>query len=419
MITLLFNTKYKKISGITDFDKCIGYYDRDDRADKNQLSMMKDDEANDMFSYYFYRKGSSGCFDFQGDKSYEDIMEEYQNHKPTYIWQSVISFTKEDAADFGLKDKRDFAALTRKVVVKMAQEKNIPLKDVAWGGFYHVNTDHPHVHFYFYDKRNPIDNTLFSSRSISRIRAAIAREAVDRSLLLKGKEDASRQVLLHMREIINDDKLLKELQSYRTLRTIEVQRYVNPKFHLTKEFFDQFQKLNEMLPTTGRLSYNAHALEPYLNEIDHMIEIMLKQKGLADDYRTYSNMLKEVYHSNEELYGSGERQLQYLDDQKKRLYASLGNSILKMLKVYRQSVSEQPIMRFSRFLAAKDIRRETKKLVRCHGYDLMRFSFYSMKHELSQLRQMQRIRERNQRMMIRETEKEREEREYEEEHRNT
>lgn len=146
---------------------------------------------------------------------------------------------------------------------------------------------------------------------------------------------------------------------------------------------------------------------------------MLKQKGLADDYRTYDNMLKEVYRSNEELYGSGERQLQYLDNQKKRLYASLGNSILKMLKVYRQSVSEQPVMRFSRYLTAKDIRRENKNLVRCHGYDLMRFSFYSMKHELSQLRQMQRIRERNQRMMIRETEKEREEREYEEEHRNT
>lgn len=121
-----------------------------------------------------------------------------------------------------------------------------------------------------------------------------------------------------------------------------------------------------------------------------MIKIMLRRKRLADNYHTHDNILKEIYHSSEELYGSGERQLQYLDNQRKRLYASLGNSTLKMLKMYRQSVSGQSVMRFSGYLAVKDMRRKDRNLARRHGYNLICFSLYSVRHELSQLRRVQR-----------------------------
>ncbi|EFP61816.1 hypothetical protein HMPREF0983_01665 [Erysipelotrichaceae bacterium 3_1_53] len=223
------------MNSINDFEKAIDYFNKDDRADKTLLEQKGEQDAEDMFSYYFFRKGSCGGFDSQGDKSYEAIMEEYQTYRPSYIWQSVISFTREDAIEFGLRTKKDFVSLTRKVVVKMAQEKGIPLADVCWGGFYHVNTDHPHVHFYFYDRSDPLDRSLFRAESITRIRAAIAREVIDRSALLKDKEDAGRKVIMDIK-LLNDDMVLEQLEAYRSQRTFESKEFLHPRFKLKKDF---------------------------------------------------------------------------------------------------------------------------------------------------------------------------------------
>ena len=142
MSKLFFNTEYRALSSVADYMKMVDYFNRDDRADKTLLEQEQNqkEDPEDMFSYYFYRKGSSGGFDFNGDKSYEDIMEEYQTYRPNYIWRSIITFTKEDAIDFGLKSKKDFASVTRRVVVKMAQIKNIPLKDVCWAVMQKIST---------------------------------------------------------------------------------------------------------------------------------------------------------------------------------------------------------------------------------------------------------------------------------------
>lgn len=407
MSTLFFNTRYKPMNSISDFEQAIDYFNKDDRADKTLLEQKGEHDAEDMFSYYFYRKGSCGGFDSQGDKSYEAIMDEYQAYRPSYIWQSVISFTREDAIEFGLKTKKDFVSLTRKVVVKMAQEKNIPLKDVCWGGFYHVNTDHPHVHFYFYNRSDPLDRTLFRSESITRIRAAIAREVIDRSVLLKDKEDAGRKVLMNIRNLLNDDMLIEQLTSYRSERTFESREFLHPKFKLKNEFFKQLAYLDEVLPLKGRLSYNAHVMEPFKEELDKMIEILLKQDGMKDDYRIFLKQLEDVHQSNESLYGEGTKQSEYINDQIHRLYGSLGNAVLKMIKLFREMKEENHELRFSEYLPKKEYNREIRKMIRPYGFDLMRYSMRSLCHEISLMKQMTRIRMRDQQLMLKEVEKER------------
>lgn len=407
MSTLFFNTRYKPMNSISDFEQAIDYLNRDDRADKTLLEQKGEHDAEDMFSYYFYRKGSCGGFDSQGDKSYEAIMEEYQACRPSYIWQSVISFTREDAIEFGLKTKKDFVSLTRKVVVKMAQEKGISLKDVCWGGFYHVNTDHPHVHFYFFNRSDPLDRTLFRSESITRIRAAIAREVIDRSVLLKDKEDAGRKVLMNIRNLLNDDMLIEQLASYRSERTFESREFLHPKFKLKNEFFKQLIYLDEILPQKGRLSYNAHAMEPFQEELDKMIEILLKQDGMKDDYRIFLKQLEDVHQSNESLYGEGIKQSEYVNDQIQRLYGSLGNAVLKMIKLFREMKEENHELRFSEYLPKKEYNREIRKMIRPYGFDLMRYSMQSLCHEISLMKQMTRIRMRDQQLMLKEVEKER------------
>lgn len=407
MSTLFFNTRYKPMNSIIDFEKAINYFNQDDRADKTLLKQIREHDAEDMFSYYFYRKGSCGGFDSQGDKTYEAIMEEYQTYRPSYIWQSIISFTREDAIEFGLKTKKDFVSLTRKVIVKMAQEKSIPMKDVCWGGFYHVNTDHPHVHFYFYDRSNPLDRSLFRSESITRIRAAIAREVIDRSVLLKDKEDASRKVLMNIRGLLNDDKLIEQLASYRSVRTFESREFLHPKFKLKTDFFKQLIYLDEVLPQKGRLSYHAHAMEPFKQELNKMIEILLKQEGMKDDYRIFLKQLEDVHQSNESLYGEGIKQSEYVNDQIHRLYGSLGNAVLKMIKLFREMKEENHELRFSEYLPKKEYNMEIRKMIRPYGFDLMRYSMRSLCHEISLMKQMTRIRTRDQQLMLKEVEKER------------
>ena len=416
MSTLFFNTSYKIMNSITEFTQCIDYYNRDDRADKNLLEQKSyEKDAEEMFSYYFYRKGSCGCFDFSGDKSYEKIMEEYQQYKPNYIWRSVISFTKEDAVEFGLIEKSDFSSLTKRVVIKMAQEKGIALRDVIWGGFYHVNTANPHVHFYFYDRNNPLDHDLFSKKSIEKIRATIAREVLDRSLLLKDKEDTSRKIIENIRSITNDKVLIDELKKYRTNRNVECQNFVSTRFKIRKEIFIQLQKLDDILPKRGRLSYNSYALKDYKEEIDNLITLLLKQKDLKDDFNIYKKQLNKVYESNEKLYGSSSRLDDYINDQLQRLYSSLGNAILKMIKSFREYEETLSELKYEAYMKLGDVKKEKIKKIKPYGYDLMRYSFQKMRHEISVLKQLQRIRERGQREMILQVEREQKDKEREEE----
>ena len=324
-----------------------------------------------------------------------------------------MTFTKEDAVQFGLNNKEDFAALTRKVVIKMAQIKNIPLQDVCWGGFYHVNTDNPHVHFYFYDKRNPNDSRLFPREKIANIRAVIAREVVDRAELLNNKEIASMNLLKNTRSILNDELLIKELEKYEARRTADTERFIHPRYSLNQDFFKQLLHLDEVLPKEGRLSYNAHNMEPYLSEIDKMIAIMFQQKGMKEDLKVYKDLLMKVYQSNMELYGEDKRQGDYLEHQMERVYASLGNAVLKMIKSYRSSREDDPDIRFSRFLPSSETRRISRKLIKPFGHDLIRYSIHTLSHEISMMRSMMRLRERERLQMARAADKERDEVEHE------
>lgn len=411
MSKLFFNTEYKAISNITDYMKMVDYFNRDDRADKSLLEQEESENPEDMFSYYFYRKGSSGGFDFSGDKSFEEIMEEYQTYRPNYIWRSIITFTKEDALDFGLKTKKDFASLTKKVVIKMAQIKNIPIKDICWAGFYHTNTDNPHVHFYFYDSKNPLDHVLFKKSDIKEIKATIAREVIDRSLLLKDKEDASRKLLIETRNLLNSDMVLKNMKKYQAERNKDSTMFIHPRYKIKSDFFKQLLHLDEILPIDGRLSYNSYAMKPYKKEIDNMINLMLEQEGLKDDFRVYRNQLERVHMSNEDLYGTGIRQEEYVSEQIDRVYFSLGNAILKMIKSFRSSRDLDRNIKFSNYLAPSEIRKINSRLIKPYGHDLMKYSICTLCHEVSLMKQMQRIRERSQKLMLQQLKKEEKEKE--------
>lgn len=415
MSKLFFNTEYQLMSSISDCMKLVDYYNRDDRSDKTLLDKNEMENPEDMMSYYFYRKGSCGGFGLNGDRSYEDIMEDFQKYKPNYVWRSIITFKKEDAAEFGLHTKKDFAALTRKVVIKMANEKNIPLKDVCYAGFYHINTDNPHVHFYFFDRRDPLNHTLFSKESIKHIKATIAREVIDRTILLKDKEDSSRKLLLDARNMLNDDLVIKKLEEHISNKAELSKDFIHPKYKLNRDFFKQLLYLDSILPLSGRLSYESTALDEYRNDIDKLIDTMLEQKGLNEDFKTFKAQLYQVYESNIDLYGDGENQNKYIENQMKRIRSSLGNAILKMIKAFREQKACDKDFQFSDYLSKSDINKMNRQLIKPYGHDLMRYSICSLCHEVSLMKQMTRIRQREQQKMlqqVRQENKEKEEVEY-------
>lgn len=56
MSTLFFNTRYKPMNSISDFEQAIDYFNKDDRADKTLLEQKGEHDAEDMFSYYLYTR---------------------------------------------------------------------------------------------------------------------------------------------------------------------------------------------------------------------------------------------------------------------------------------------------------------------------------------------------------------------------
>ncbi len=267
---------------------------------------------------YFRCKDCVAAFDSGGDKTYQQIMDAYNKHKPSRVWTSYLSITQEDCVSYGLLEKKDFAHLTERVVMHMCKELNISVNEIEWGGFYHTDKEnHPHVHFYIYNRNAPNLDRLLTSQQLTKLRSCIASELVNRSDIFKLK-DASRSKLIQAIKQKNEDR-----------------------YHgiLPHGYMKLYNKLCKELPTSGRMSYNSSNIIPYKQDIDTMIDMILKNKEFMMQYGYYKSKLQTVVESNKNLYGNvnGKKHTDYIKDQNHRLYTEIGNMILSSIKEYRHN----------------------------------------------------------------------------------
>lgn len=104
--------------------------------------------------YMAHRPGSTGSFNQDGmlDKDALFDYEEKLRKTGSIIWSSVISFTPEIAATY-CKNKEEAQNLIKSHLGKLFDKTDYNIENIDWFGAYHVNTDNPHIHLCFFEKK--------------------------------------------------------------------------------------------------------------------------------------------------------------------------------------------------------------------------------------------------------------------------
>lgn len=324
MGVMFLNLKRKEIYSSSTFKDFTNYVSRDEAVDKEVTDI---NEVENMLDYYSRPTASDTVgFDFLGDKSKDDCLKEYERYKPNEIYTGVISLKEFDAKCMGINTKRDWVNLANKFIKKSIMQMNINRTDVVWGGFYHTNTENPHIHFYIYSKTKKNLN-LISKKKVMRIRSILANTLLKNLELFQDKDQLKKE----QKELIKD--YMEEIELDKLLKQNIIQSMLN--FELSfedKTIASILSDASIFMKSSGRLTMNyleQTSPEAY-KRIMVVVDVLLDKYD--DKFKDYTEVLNKIGNDYKILYGKNNKVENYENEQIKRLKHEIGNMILKEIK---------------------------------------------------------------------------------------
>ncbi len=288
-----------------DFDY-VGYVNKGSKEQLDYISYSGDNEK------------SLGIFNQNGLLNEKDISELRNRLRTTrsVIWHGVISFTEE----FGNKycDTYEKAYnLMKTEMPRFFKNAGLNPKNIIWYAGLHTNTDNKHIHFSFFEKE-PLrkfrdkEGVQYSKGHIAIGVIRQFKKSIELKLL-----NLSSEIVLNRTSITNEFKKLE--------RTI---------------FVKKIKELIEILPLTGRMSYDSKEIEKFKKKIDNVVNAMimtnasLRQKLNDFDYLV-SKKDEEIRNINKRMKQDENKNL-LKEKYKLDLYRRLGNIVLGVVKDIRK-----------------------------------------------------------------------------------
>lgn len=236
------------------------------------------------------------------------------------IWTLVVSLDNYDLLnEYELKTQEDFASTTQKALNKTFKKIGLDPKNMIWWEDFHTNTDHPHMHITFLEKEHTRDRGKFTEKEIDKVKTTIITEIAARKrykeLYLQESEDALKMINPLKKEVISQMETL----SYKTLKDVS--------------------NLYSQLPRSGRLQYNSANMAPYKNQLDNIVEQILKSDELKGTYEQFTDHLKK-FDDNMNAIGN-EKISHMLEREDTKLRVMIANEILKGFKETKQDPTEK------------------------------------------------------------------------------
>lgn len=288
-----------------DFDY-VGYVNKGSKEQLDYISYSGDNEK------------SLGIFNQDGLLNEKDISELRNRLRTTrsVIWHGVISFTEE----FGNKycDTYEKAYnLMKTEMPRFFKNAGLNPKNIIWYAGLHTNTDNKHIHFSFFEneplrKFRDKEGVQYSKGHIAIGVIRQFKKSIELKLL-----NLSSEIVLNRTSITNEFKKLE--------RTI---------------FVKKIKELIEILPLTGRMSYDSKEIEKFKKKIDNVVNAMimtnasLRQKLNDFDYLV-SKKDEEIRNINKRMKQDENKNL-LKEKYKLDLYRRLGNIVLGVVKDIRK-----------------------------------------------------------------------------------
>ena len=285
------NAKEKKHTVNTE--KAFNYCDRDEACDK---TIVQTDKA---FNYADYRLGSAGSITNGGkpiDAKRMQIM--CDRYKPDVLYGMIISFDRKFAVENQIIDKKNMNMLIAKSMDSILKKMNLDPKNVIWTSSYHTNTDNPHCHINFYEKKKSKKTGKLSRSQMKHLRSVIARELQINTLLFVRRDESMKKLLNSLKEI----GLSRDMQ-------FNVESMIQRSSKFSKEYktvLKKIEELDEVLPRTGSMKYNSKNIRPFHNQIRDIINDLYSLQEIRPFIDEYKNILMETKTLQEKLYGTGD-----------------------------------------------------------------------------------------------------------------
>lgn len=302
-------------------------------------------EKIDFVDYSGNKEKSHGVFGVNGlldEKQIEELRGKLRNTK-SVIWHGVISFT-EDFGNAYCNNYETAYRLIRTELPKFFKKANLNPNNIEWFAGFHTNTDNKHIHISFFEK------------SPERYR--------------RNKEKLVYSDGLLPQKAINSAKVNMELKLLNIAEDIYLQRdtltNLMKKQMETGVFMREINSLLLAVPNQGRISYDSDNIKPYKNQIDMVVNALIKSdKELLKGFKYIDNLLikrdLEIKNAYEKINVDYKDKLLY-DKCMTDLYRRLGNIVLYTLRDIRREQIDIEYKTSNR-LALKRIEKNKRKIM--------------------------------------------------------
>ena len=328
-----------------EFLSCMSSYNYVSYVDTGASNKL----PKDYTEYVSNDEKSCGAFNQDGllnDKQKKELKEMLRTTK-SCIWDCVISFRE----DFGEKYCRDYEqayAFVKSELPKFFTRAGLDKYNIIWYAGLHENTDNKHIHISFFEK----EPQYFKNGG----KLDYHNGTIPKQILIDSKRIFEQKLTNATAEIVKARKDLYDKYNYK----------LSP-FELTKKAKKMLLGLYEMLPTSGRLSYDSENMKPFQKEIDKITDFLLC--GNARTYKSYidfQDKLNSLYEwQNERDYASSNK---YKEDMFRRLGNKNIQTAVEIGKLHDKTLHQGIFNSRQRYFEKKIRAKQLDYLLDCLAY---------------------------------------------------
>ena len=262
----------------------------------------------------------------------------------TIMYRAIISLTEADAQRLGYADEDKWRELICEKIPDIAAKIGISASELEYAAVFHREQGHPHCHVIFWDKAQKVKKNPYVHWKVANdIRINLTKHifADDMDVLKNAKNIARSETVKGLSVFFTDfldgfaDMTAQEMTEaeYRLKRDGEYAHgrliYNHFKTADMRELAQDFLKIRDAIPPTGRLNYQF--MPPATkSEIDGFIrKILSKNEDCGREFDRYVNSAEELcefYTSDPKKHADARKNAE--DEMMKRL----GNAVLKTVK---------------------------------------------------------------------------------------
>lgn len=221
------------------------------------------------FTALDYLQKNTGVFNEKGMIPQEQVDEMKARLKENkgHIWHGFISLNEEESPKIDTPEK--CIELIRQTFPKFFEEARLGKDNIDYMCALHLDRPHHlHIHFVFWEKEPKLKSKFDSTKRQYRVKGKIQESAIDNMFVRLGL-------------YLDDDK--SRLYKSRDRAISELRQMTNVKVAMSSDekIRKEILALAKSLPAKGRLSYGSKDMEPYREQVDKIVTMLLNADGKA------------------------------------------------------------------------------------------------------------------------------------------